>query len=487
MNKKEIYVHAKQLEFLQDEGPLVNAVLGTRASGKTGALAYRFYQRSAEMPRGRFFLGAGTIDQLLNNVIPNIFQILEETYSLQLIEGEDYVICQKAPKFFTEPLQKPKRYDNVIFWSNGAWTELITPRKLQPFRGANTDGGDIDEGLLWTWKDISGVLLPTFRGNKHRFKKSKLHHNLSIYSSLPRTPEAMWLTSMEKKAQSDSQTYSYFFFSWKDNTAVIGEDYGDRMKKSMDPVEYSIEIEGNINIRTGEEYYHAFDYKRHTYIVSHGLIESTHKTEYDPYSQIDLSFDFGGNFNCMWIIQPQGLEIRCIDSMFVKFKEKLPILIKKFCNHPRYEKHKNKIVNLYGEPHGTNQREDNVPLFEQVQKIFIKYGWEAVLWVEPYDKASLHKERFIDMNEILAEEEDTPYLPYIRINADTCEDAIVAIQKTKVTLEHKKDKSMEKTPERFPQEHAPHFTDALDNYRRQKYEGTILYPGGGSSGNAGIA
>jgi hypothetical protein len=468
MNREaNAYAHKKQIEFLQNTSAKVSTVMGQRASGKSGGLAYRFYQRAAEMPGGRFFLGAGTIDQLLKNVLPNLFQILDAEFGINLEEGEDYVVGIKPPEWFGRAIQKPKNYKNIISWSNGSWTELISPRKLQPFRGASTDGGDIDEALLWVWKLISGVLLPTFRGNKQKFASCQLHQTLGLYTSMPRKAEAMWLLSMEKKALADPKYFAYFFFSWRDNVDVIGEDYGERMGKTMDPIEKAIEIDGIINITTGEEYYHKFDYKRHTYIVSKGLINNTREQEYNQYAAIDLSFDFASHFNCMWVIQPSGLEIRCIDTLFVKFKNKLNVLVADFCD--KYSQHKNKRVNLYGEPHGTNQREDNDPLFVQVQEQFKKNGWESVIWVEKYDKADRHKERYIDMNNVLEESEDKAWLPYIRFNADTCEDAIIAIQKTNVTLEHKKDKSDEKKYNDIAQEHAPHFTDALDYYRKQKF------------------
>ena len=480
MKNKEVYAHDKQIEFLSCEDAKVSCVLGQRAAGKTGALAYRFFQRPSEMPGGRFFLGAGTFDQLFNNVIPNIFQILSSQFSIQLEEGIDYVIGVNPPEWFDKPVQKPEKYANIISWSNGSWTELITPRKLQTIRGASTDGGDIDEGLLWNWKLISQVILPTFRGNRRKFGGCDLHQTVAVYSSLPRKPEAMWLMSMEKKAQADPKTFAFFFFRWLDNVDVIGADYGERMSKTMDPIEKAIEIDGVLNITTGEEYYYNFDYKRHVYISSKGYINGTNRKEYNQFAPIDLSFDFASHFNCLWVIQPNGLEIRCIDTMFVKFKQKLNILVSDFCH--RYQNHENKRVNLFGEPHGTNLREDNDPLFEQIQQQFIKKGWEAVIWVESYDKADRHKERYKDMNEVFEEDATRQWLPFIRINAETCEDAIIALQKCKVTIEYKKDKTDEKKPKDVPQEHAPHFTDALDYYRKQKFALSNTSTTGGSAG-----
>ena len=169
----------------------------------------------------------------------------------------------------------------------------------------------------------------------------------------------------------------------------------------------------------------------------------------------------------MWVIQSKGLEVRCIRAMHVKFKEKLKSLVKNFCEI--YKDHQNKMVYLFGEPHGTNKQPNSKPLYNQLQDLFSKSGWLATIMVEPYDKADLHKERYVYMNDILEEGEEKQWTPFLRMNADECEDAIIAMQKTRVTIDYKKDKGDEKKPEHFPQEHAPHYTDALDYYIKQKF------------------
>jgi hypothetical protein len=476
----KFYLHQKQEDFLFDVHKKIITVLGQRAGGKSGALYYRCYQLAIEMPKSRCFLGAGTIDQLKNVTVPQMFAVLDKYLGLE--EGVDYVLFKKPPPHFTKPLKPLTKFDRFISWSNGSITELISPKILQIIRGTDFDGGCIDEALLWSWKMISQVLLPTFRGNLHRFKKCPLHFSLSIFSSLPRTVEAMWLLSMQKKAEADPLYYAYYFFTWLDNVFFNGADYGERMRKTMDGLEYQIEVEGKINIKTGVEYYHQFNYPRLTYVVnSNGYIGKSRIKEYNPFAPLDLSFDFASHFNCAWIIQPNDLEFRVIDTCHVYFEDKINVLIKNIAS--KYQSHQNKHINIFGEPFGMKQREDNSPLFIQVQQLFIQLGWSCTIWVDSYDKADTHKKRFIEMNEVFEESHERPHLPFFRFNAETCEDAIIAIQKTKVRPEdYKKDKNVEKHPREYNQAHAPHYGDALDNYYRQKTNTSRRRSGGGNAG-----
>lgn len=468
------------MQFLNTLSPSISVFLGTRAAGKTGGLAYRVYQRISMMPRGHFFLGASTLEQLKNKIVPNVFKLLKIYYNLS--EGTDYVLYKKPPKNFVEPIEKPDDYSIVISWSNGSWTELVSYRKREANRGANFDGGDFDEGLLWTWAAISGIFIPAMRGNKHRFAKCPLHYNISIYSSLPRTPEGMYLMNFESKHKANPKTFFYIFATWRDNKKVLGEDYGQRMKAQMEKIEYQIEIEGELNIKTGEEYYWAFDFFKHGYITSKGFMGHNNKREYNPNQQFDLTFDFGANFSCMLVMQVHGLEIRCIDSLHVKFEQKLHALIKNFCD--KYNNHNNKHVNLYGEPFGMKQREDNQPLFIQVQEQLKQFGWTSIIYVGKYDKAAKHKERYKNINNVLSESDQFPFLPVLRINRETCEDPIIALQRTKIKDDFTKNKNEEKHPRKYNQAHAPHFTDALDNYIRQKFTAFPTLALG--SGNAGV-
>lgn len=465
MNKNKIYVNPKQREFLQNQSVKFATFFGGRGAGKSGAMALRMYERVAQMPRGHFFVGASTIDQFKQNILPDIKRLWRELLGLK--EGVHYVIGKRPPKFFVEPISPAERFINVISWWNGAWTEIISYQKREKYRGASFDGGDLDEGLLWSWYAISNILVPTLRGNQFRFKNANLHYNISIYSSPPRTAEGMWLYNMEAKAQSEQKKFGWTFATCDDNVEILGADYKNQMRDVLNPEDFAVEVECQRNRIAGDSFYHCFDYNRHGYMTTtKGIIIGKRSTDYYSDQPIDLTFDFGANINVVWCIQVTQMVARSFDAMFVKFKDKLPVLIQKFCE--AYKDHKNKQVNLYGEPFGLNKREDNKPLFNQVVDLFRKHGWTATIWVKPKDKADTHKSRFLKLNQIL--KEDNPRFPKFRAHRERCEDAIIAMMRTKVKDDFKKNKNEEKHPKRYAPEHAPHFTDALDNYLRQRFE-----------------
>lgn len=464
MQTNAVYLNPKQMQFLSAEAPEVSVFFGGRGAGKTGALAFRVYMRAAKMPRGHFFLGASTIDQVNTKIYPEIKKLWRDM--LGLVEGTHYVKDIKPPRWFAEPISTPDDYKNVISWWNGSWTEVISYRKHESYRGASFDGGDIDEALLWSWYAISSVIIPTLRGNLHTFKQQPLHHNLSLYTSPPRDAIGMWIYNLETKAKADPRFF-WIEATADDNVAVLGTAYKERMRAALSAEDYAIEIECQRNFISGDSYYHAFDFHHHGYLtLEDGQVIDAGVPDYSPEEPIDLTFDFGGNFNCMMAAQTQGLTVRFFDALHVKFRDKLPTLVRNFAT--KYQAHQYKHVNLYGEPFGMKQREDNIPLFEQVAQLLQGLGWTSTIYVDQYDRAARHKERYISINNLLRE--DDPFLPRIRIHRERCADAIIAIQRTKITEDFNKDKKEEKAPKRYPPEHAPHYTDAFDNYLRQRFD-----------------
>ena len=136
----------------------------------------------------------------------------------------------------------------------------------------------------------------------------------------------------------------------------------------------------------------------------------------------------------------------------------------KICAH--YTGHKFRLVRLWGEPRGHDKKPDSVStIYDQVVARFNKQGWKTEVRV-PAGQVKKHKERSFYMNDLLSEEGTT--LPLVRFNDQTCKDMIIAMQITSVKDDFKKDKAREKDRS-YPQEHAPHFTDAIDYYLMQKH------------------
>jgi hypothetical protein len=223
--------------------------------------------------------------------------------------------------------------------------------------------------------------------------------------------------------------------------------------------------------RVGDPFYHDFDEDRHTYVPQYnygntrkGIVVEGIVKDYNPDQIIEVSMDFSGWFNGMLCIQSQGAEDRIFDSFFTGENLKINDMIDDFCI--KYEVHKFKHVRVWGEPRGHDRQPNSDTLFEQIRARFRQQGWASEIKA-PAGRTGAHASRHYFMNELLREE--NPRLPHLRINAHNCKDVIIAIRMTAVKPDFSKDKSKEKD-RKFPQQHAPHFSDMLDYYFFEKYK-----------------
>ena len=131
-----------------------------------------------------------------------------------------------------------------------------------------------------------------------------------------------------------------------------------------------------------------------------------------------------------------------------------------------YRTHRNKYIRIYGEPRGHDRLPSLPSIYEQLESMFRKRGWEVEIMVPKGYATKQHEERREFVNSILAESDRR--LPSIRFNEDTCKSPLIAMESTQTKEDGKKDKSKEKD-RAYPQEHATHFTDNLDYYLIQKH------------------
>lgn len=466
--RTQVFAHDKQKEFLKAQHHEVSVLLAGRGWGKTAVIAIRMYQRVVQMPRGHFFFASSSFDQIDKRIMPTIKGIWT---NFGLLEGVHYVIDKKPPKGYAKPLIKPDDYKHTISFINGAWFDVISLQRYQLARSASFDGGDIDEAGLVPWEVFSEVFSPAVRGNRHRFKKAPLHGNIGLYTSIPRTPKGFWIFDFEEKAKAAPRQFFWMEGSARDNVKILGEEWFDKQKAQLSESDYDIEIENRRNLKIKDGFYHSFDRLKQGYLIDqHGHIITTHEPELEHDHAINLTFDFGGNFSCCLAFQTHGLEERIIKQFHVKFDRKIKALIKDVCDH--FAGHNHKHFLIYGEPRGMDNREDNAPLFVQVQQLAASFGWTSTIMVERGSQALWHKERYTFINKLF--EENTPFFPIVRFNREQCRDAIIAIERTRLKENFTKDKSEEKRPKRYKQEHAPHYTDAFDNAMVQKWHHLAL-------------
>ncbi len=473
---RNVYWNPKQLEFLRAIKPY-KMFLGGRGSGKTTTEGGEQYRNMSEMPRSKGFLASSTYVQLLNSTLPAVEMKWGE---MGLIEGEDYVIGIRPPKFFEKCLDEPRKYENVVSWANGRRIQLMSMDRPDLQRGGTFTDGALDEAALVSHEHVTKVLIPSIRGFVREFP-TPLRGAFRAYTSIPWKPSGYWSLEYEEKALGSPELYHWQEANAYDNIDVLGQDYLVRLEAELPYLEFLVEVMNKRVRKVNDAFYHKFDPEKHCYAVRHLYDEGprgiTTTGVADPHYKhdelLDLSFDFSGYFNCATAWQggiiSDGRAKRLAEYMlhqfFVKSDEgKVAELVDKICSH--FTRHRFKVVRLWGEPRGHDPKADTPrTMFQQIQDRFTRHGWQVEIRVKP-GQVKAHKERNYYMNELLAESNGA--LPTLRINEATCKDAIIAMQVTAVAHDYQKDKTKEKD-RAFPQEHAPHFTDTIDYYLMQKH------------------
>jgi hypothetical protein len=179
-------------------------------------------------------------------------------------------------------------------------------------------------------------------------------------------------------------------------------------------------------------------------------------TDRDAREPLDIAMDHNAKINNIMTGQTIGNEYRFIHSHYTK--SKYQNMIREwndfFANHPT------KIVNYYFDHTMTAGREDNdLSISEEIVQMLTNLGWQVnphYIGLQPS-----HKNRFVFWEKWLHGADDLPTFKY---NRSTC---LYWYERAKQTgtiltkLGTGKDKRDEKKPN-FPQELAPHITDAGD-------------------------
>lgn len=466
MPRKEVDIYYnEQVNIFLDMVKEVKVFKGGRGSGKTRSIPEDILDRAHELPRARIFLASITFDSIDANIMPDI----REVFTLHgLIEGEHYVVDSTPPEHFERPYKIIEDPRNSIHLINGfAIQKISMGRQPKKYRGRSFDGGIIDEGLNLRGWDVENILMPTLRG-LDRWGDNPYWKMLSVYSSHPRSPEGSWFMKFEKLARQFPELYGWVEATAADNAAVVGEDYIDKQRALLNYIDFQIEVMNQGKIRDlPAMFYHKYNEEKHNYYDSVGA-------DVNPNEVLEVSFDFGGKYSCMTVSQEnKGTEnfVYEFDTNNITDSERMNGIVKKvpdliFDFKEKFAEHKYKKVEIWGERMGLNRNEmDMDNTYDKIVRIFNSHEWEAEVMVS-YADAALHKSRYMFMNDVF--EGHLPTYPRIRINAITCPNLAVALNRTRVTDEFKKDKSEEKN-EFANQSHAPHLTDTVDYKVYNKY------------------
>jgi hypothetical protein len=273
-----------------------------------------------------------------------------------------------------------------------------------------------------------------------------------------------------------------------DNIDILGEDYLDLQMANMTPIEFKASI---LNIRTevaGQKFYPFFSPSTHGYAGKYahaqdlGLdLEKEKPTAHDcsqdldihHFRPLDISFDYGASILTMVAGQEFTESFRLLNALHVLHPGKVSHLVAKFCDY--YEGHSRKVVNYYFDHTaiGKDGRTDG-DYSQDVVRAFQSRGWAVT---EIYcGQAPGHEERYLYFQEYFRGETAAPGFEYNRLNCQSWETAmsLTALRSTAKGFE--KDKRKERDAA-FPQQKAPHYTDAFDTLIWFKYKRGIQSAG----------
>lgn len=442
-----------------------------RGGGKTTILGYHMRELVRQMPKASFAMPCSTFSQALSRTLPSAIEGLE---MFNLYQDVDFVVGKSGKKFGYEmPYQPPNQWDNIIHFPNGCIFQLVSQDNERTGRGLNSYAEAGDEAALFDPERLFVTVKTTNRAQKEIFKKCNLLGSEFYISSAPINKKGKWFNDMEKVAIANPKEYAFIKASalsnpylnpaWfkKMKDAAISEVLYNAEILNIDPPEIVDGFYGNLNPH--KHYY--TDYNN-SYLETIGVVarsehfNSNQDNDVRTNEPLIMSVDFGV-FNGCVVSQLQDDEYKVLKSFFVKSPKLLDDLFLEQVI-PYYRPQQEKFVYLYG-GHDGNNRLPNSPFtyFQQITNLLTAHGWTVYILTK--GAAPTHTEKYVLVNAMLKEHQTR--LPKIRINEHNNPDLIIALERTEARESLKGGIEKVKKDERnplFPQQHAPHLTDAFD-------------------------
>ena len=466
-----VYFNDAQIEFVQARQKTRVGVMG-RGFGKSTMISWMVVEMLGAMPRGKIFFASTTIEQIKNSMLPPIRMKWAE---FGLIEGRHFVIGTSPPDWFEKPISPSDAYENVISFWNGFSIVLLSTAKPHSKRGGSYDAGVVDEAAFVKRAVFTNVLRPMIRGNLYKFN-THWHHACILLTSQPRTADGQWIYEFEDKAKLHPDEVLFVQASAKDNIEVLGKDWFRQQQQDLGHMDYLIEVENQRVRQLPNGFYHKFQESTHTY--SPPLDATGRMMDVRVNELLEVSFDFGGKFNCCTAWQEHENVERCLRQFWVKDEGKIAEVVKRFCEH--FAGHQFKYVRVWGEPRGHDRNPLGADIYTIIQAQLEAAGWVVEVKVQTGYATKRHKERYQFAAEMMT---NNPSLPRLLINAAACPDLIISMQTCDILEDYRKNKGKEKD-EKYPQQHAPHLSDTLDYYLIDKHGWKLSEAAGGRGGEA---
>lgn len=472
MDEVKIYRNSKQDQIINAKAKTKVAIIG-RGGGKTTLFGDIIYTHFHEMPRSKGFLLLKTFNQAYTKSLPEILSRLSK-YGMKEHSPTSpghYVVSQRPPKWWQKALVPPKKYDNTVTFINGLTLDILSFDRPDNNRGGSYDFGLVDEAALIKEDDFFKTIRALLRADITEWDHPR-RFSLYIFTSRAWKASGKWTeTKMQRLAKERPDLYFWTEASARENVAVLGEEYFERMKLELDPITYSVEIENKPITKLPNAYYQSLDDEKHLYdpdneyIFDESNIDWKIDMDRDVNASLPLepSFDFNAGFSSVSVwqdLRQESNELRCLRNFFVKYGN-VEDLVDHICDH--YATHPTKEVNIYGGKDGLSKFKlhNDFTLYQRIMYKFTSRGWNPNLMVDISLADVAHKQKHLVMNNVLREA--NPEMPIIKINEQHAKETFMSMLHAPIKGDFQKDKSSESDTE-LPQEEATHLSDTVDNY-----------------------
>ena len=423
------------------------------------------------------------------------------------------------------PFRPPLDYEYFISWWNGGGIHMVSQDRTGTSNGITIDWIFGDEAKLLNHEKLTKELLPANRGIVQDFKENPLHHGMTFTTDMPVGTSGRWILDMEKqmdkkrvseilklqrlrynlvqlgrgktgkmlheelakqldiiddevrllrmgdKTKSEAKLLYYHEASALENIHALGFEYIKEQLRDTSIFEFDTQIMNKRPLRLEDGFYpdlveevHGYFAYDYSFIDKIGynferlkLDDCRQDADLNLDAPLHMAHDSNRSIHPMAIAQVTEQEIRTIKGMHVLYPLKLNNVLKDFVEYYRFHRNK-KIYYWYDHTMVGEQRNDRI--CDETTAYLDKAGWTVVQCY--IGKASPHEARYRMWGHLL--KRTGKYKHTFRYNRDNCEHLALSMFQTQAERRKDgfgKDKSTERDP-KFPQDQAPHYSEAED-------------------------
>lgn len=202
VRRRDVYMNKMQQRIYYSK-PRDVRLIGSRRFGKTdGCIGPRIYTVSHALPQSTNIWLGNSRKQLYSRTVPGTIAAIERFYGLR--EGVHFG-WGRPPSWVRQPIIKPKSWDNVVWFANGAIWQLVSLAVTGSANSLSVTSIVADECKFLPKSKLDGEVMPALSGITHpmgdaRFTEANpLYKSTFFASDASLTARGNWLEKEEEK------------------------------------------------------------------------------------------------------------------------------------------------------------------------------------------------------------------------------------------------------------------------------------------------